>query len=160
MKQNAVPICRDAKHIRVGFFKPGHSVRSFAKWPFPGLLEPELTEEEFIEWSAHETTERIIFGRYKPILPDCDTAVTLGIDMAFSHARNSTTNLKNLGFTMRKAMGQLYPDCEFGDRSSWRRHNILLKYKIAALDTDFLAILRRAQLWLVKGDGSLGPLQR
>src|SRR5690349_8349184 len=126
--------------------------------PFSSFFEPELAEQVFVERAPEEIAEGMIVGRDQPVFPNRDTAIAIGIDVSLRLARDPAADLEDLGFAARIALSQLHSDIEFGDWPAWGSDGILLKYEIRALDMDFLAVCRGAQLRLVKGDRSLGLL--
>lgn len=150
----------NSQRIRVGLFETRRPMRPFAKWPLPGLLKPELPKKILVEWAVKEVTERVVFGRDQPILPNRDTAIAVGIDVAIGVSRNSATDLENARLATGKKIGQLHFDVEFGERPGRCGNDTFLEYEISALDMDRLIACRSVKLRLVKANRPSDFLQR
>lgn len=93
------------------------------------------------------------------MLPHCDTAVAIAIDMPIGIAWYPAVHLENFGLKMWVTRVHLHSDGEFSDWARSRRWRPF-DHQIAAFDQDVRAVHAGGQFGLIEGNRGLYLIER
>ena len=100
--------------------------------------------------AVEETREGVIVGGGEPVLPDCHTAVTVGIYVTISAPGNAAADFEHLGLPIWKTRHENHRDIKLAYGTCRIGNGTVFEEQIATADMDIGAFGCRPQIWLIK----------